>query len=126
MKQVAHISLSLILMVSIIGVTVSKHYCGDILKGTSVVTDAESCNDMEELPMGCCHNESQHFEIKDQYEITNYVFNQNLLPVNLFFYGNLIQSFSKEVHKIATHYYEPPSPPLLGQDIYIQVQSFLI
>ncbi|TAJ11297.1 hypothetical protein DMA11_17450 [Marinilabiliaceae bacterium JC017] len=46
------------------GVTVSKHYCGDKLKSVSIFSAPESCC---AIPSGCCHDESITVKIEDDF-----------------------------------------------------------
>lgn len=55
--------LSFLLIISTIGLAVSKHYCGGDLVSVSIFDIAESCCDMD----GCCENETMIFQVKEDF-----------------------------------------------------------
>jgi hypothetical protein len=63
LKKFSHIILSSLLLVSTMGVVVSKHFCEGTFESVSVFHAADSCCDMD----GCCHNEDQFFKVKDDF-----------------------------------------------------------
>ena len=67
LKIFSHIALSLLLLVSTVGMTVSKHYCGNSLVSVSISGNSEesSCCDME----NCCHSETQIFQLKEDFSV---------------------------------------------------------
>ena len=44
-RQILHIALAILLLVSITGLTVHRHYCGDALTGTALFADAGGCQE---------------------------------------------------------------------------------
>ncbi len=62
-KIFSHTILSVVLLVSTIGLVVSKHYCGGEIVSVSVFQEEESCCDMGD----CCSTESQTYQIKDDF-----------------------------------------------------------
>jgi len=65
LKTFSHIILSLILLVSTMGMAVSKHYCGGELVSVSLNENSsdDSCCDMD----NCCHNETQVYKVKEDF-----------------------------------------------------------
>ena len=55
--------MSIVFLLTTMGFTVSKHYCGNELVDFSINFEAESCCDME----GCCHNENEHFQLEEEF-----------------------------------------------------------
>ena len=55
--------MSFVFLLTTMGFTVSKHYCGNELVDVSINVEAESCCDME----GCCHNENEHFQLEEEF-----------------------------------------------------------
>jgi len=53
-KKLTHIVLASLLLVTTMGLTVSKHYCHNSLVDVSFFSKAESCCD----DGGCCQNEN--------------------------------------------------------------------
>ena len=62
-RKISHITFSFLLLVSTIGLVVSKHYCGDEIVSVSVFQEEEPCCDMGD----CCSTESQTFQVKDDF-----------------------------------------------------------
>lgn len=63
LRKFSHIILSSLLLVSTIGMVVSKHYCGDSFISSSVFHQAESCCGDSD----CCHNETSFYQVKDEF-----------------------------------------------------------
>lgn len=68
-KVASHIILSLLLLVSTTGLTISKHYCGGELVSTSVYTEADSCCDSGD----CCKNETEIIQLDVDYSVSSTV-----------------------------------------------------
>lgn len=64
LKSILHIAVSLLLLVATAGFSISKHYCGENLISVVPGTQAESCCDG---PCNCCHDETLHFQVEDDY-----------------------------------------------------------
>jgi len=62
-KIFSHTALSFLLLVSTMGLVVSKHYCGGELVSVSLYHQADSCCDMD----GCCQNDNHTFQVKDDF-----------------------------------------------------------
>ncbi len=63
LKKFSHIILSVVLLVSTVGVAVSKHYCSGSFVSVSVFNEAESCCGDSD----CCHNETNFYKVKDDF-----------------------------------------------------------
>lgn len=63
LRKVSHIILTLLLLVSTMGVAVSKHYCSGSFVSVSVFNEAESCCGESD----CCHNENEVFQVKTDF-----------------------------------------------------------
>ena len=69
LKRFFRIFIALLLLTSTVGISVSRHYCGEILSEIYLALSADSCcGESDKEPMGCCHTESEIFEIKDQFK----------------------------------------------------------
>src|SRR5690606_36269601 len=62
-RKFSHIILSSLLLVSTMGMVVSKHYCGDSFVSSSVFQQAKSCCEDSD----CCHNENSFYQVKDDF-----------------------------------------------------------
>jgi hypothetical protein len=63
LKKIAHIILSLLLLISTTGITITWHYCGNALERIAINSEAKSCCEND----GCCHNESTLYQVKDDF-----------------------------------------------------------
>lgn len=69
LKIAANIILSVVVLVSTSGFTISKHYCGSRLVDVAVMVEAENCCG-DEGSSGCCHNETEYFQLEADYLIS--------------------------------------------------------
>lgn len=65
LKKLSHIILSLLLLVSTMGMAVSKHYCqGDLMSVSLFGKDKHACD------MGsCCHDETHIYQVKEDFSV---------------------------------------------------------
>lgn len=54
-KQISHIVISMLLLISTSGVIINKHYSGEELFSSTLFVEAESC-----CEVSCCHHEHQN------------------------------------------------------------------
>ena len=59
-----NIVMSVALLISTMGFTVSKHYCGSDFVDFTINTEAETCCDMG---AGCCNTESEHYQLEEDF-----------------------------------------------------------
>jgi len=62
-KKLSHIVLASLLLISTIGMAVSKHYCHNSLVDVSIFKKADSCCD----DGGCCTNENHFYQVKEDF-----------------------------------------------------------
>ena len=62
-KKAGHIILSLILLITTAGMTVTEHYCGDNLVSVNVLTRPDACCNNSD----CCHNETVTVKLDDDF-----------------------------------------------------------
>ncbi len=124
MKSLLHIAASILIVLSTIGMSVSKHYCGEILMEKAMMMKASPCCDSEEMPEGCCHDEQSRFSIEDDYQLTQSGFHPAPLATlaEVFIFVSALQTDVEVNSKFPA---DSP-PPLPQEDIYIHIQSFLI
>jgi len=66
-KKFSHIILSVLLLVSTMGLAISKHYCGGSLISTSFFHEAESCCGDSD----CCQNEPNFYQVDDDFSLAS-------------------------------------------------------
>lgn len=62
-KKLSHIILASVLLISTMGLAVSKHYCHNSLVDVSIFAQADLCCD----DGGCCSNENHFYQVKDDF-----------------------------------------------------------
>lgn len=63
LKKFSHIILSTVLLISTMGMVVSKHFCGDSFVSTAVFHQAKSCCEDSD----CCHNENSFYQVEHDF-----------------------------------------------------------
>jgi hypothetical protein len=120
LTKISHIFLALLFMVTTMGMTVSKHFCGSYLQSTSVLSEIEPCCDMPD----CCHNESITLEIKDDFSVTSYNFDFTQLAVDLPALVELVEIEVSENNSYLISENTPPPPKI--QTVLSRFQSYLL
>lgn len=122
-KRILHINLALLLLITTIGFTVSKHYCsGDLVKIT-INAEAESCCDME---TGCCSNETKHYQLEEDFVSPMVVYDLPDTSVDILFpiVVSLIQIEPGNKMLSTIIYPEHPPPPEI-QTLLSLLQAYL-
>ena len=125
-KQIVHIFIAMLLLVSMAGVSVKQHYCcGKHVYSTLSLFD-QNCMDGK-MPSNspCCKDDYQFIQVGDDFQVVSYSLEQNMeflqiatmVPMNLFF---------PEQEKNPAPKFHNYRPPLIQQDIPVLIQSFLI
>ncbi len=109
LKKVSHIVISILLLTSTMGLTLSAHYCGENLKSISVLADPISCCD---IPDGCCHDEADTFRLEDDFASSTFQFDSKQIVTLILDYSiALVVDLSDQNYSIPS-YIEPPPPTL--------------
>ncbi len=121
LKKISHITLAFLILVTSVGFTFSKHYCGSTLKSVSIVVAPEPCC---EIPSGCCHDETTTIKLENDFsfnvvmvDISNFIVEKPTLTYLL--------QVSLAVTKTITHTIHKP-PPLTIQTILSSLQTYLL
>jgi len=123
MRKTIAISLIIILLVSTIGVTINKHYCGGKLADVSLFLEATcNCGDSE-MSSDCCQLGSEHFQLDEDYSLSYFDFNIN--PSVTAVLSITYLDFSNETCFSPVDFLNY-KPPLIERNIPLLVQSFLI
>jgi hypothetical protein len=83
-KVFKHIFISVLMMFSITGYTVSRHYCGTKLISVAINQQTSACCTMED---NCCQSETDYFQLEDNFLISSFQLTReiselkNLFPV---------------------------------------------
>ncbi|MCU4173980.1 HYC_CC_PP family protein [Carboxylicivirga sp. N1Y90] len=110
LKKISHIIMVIVLLVSTTGMTVSKHYCQGSLVNVNIFGEAKTCCD-DIGTSKCCHNESAHFELDEDFVIAvnNVEFQQTNFDLLLPFIQVLVfKEIESQNFELA--YFNPPPP----------------
>ena len=120
LKKISHILLAILLLMTTMGMTVSKHYCGDNLKSVSLFSEHQSCCD---IPTGCCHNESVTVDIQDIFSTSSFHYNFEQLAVFMPLALQLVGEHLLETIPVVVFYETPPPPPII-QTVLSNLQTY--
>ncbi|MEZ5104185.1 MAG: hypothetical protein R2757_06805 [Draconibacterium sp.] len=123
-RKISHIIFSLILLVSTMGLVISKHYCGGELVSVSVYHNADSCCDMD----GCCQNETHTYQVKDDFSTPVISTIPVLAELDVLGHDLLVvESLLTEPEQENTNLYVDFSPPpKTTQTVLSQKQVYLL
>lgn len=129
MRSFIPIALVITLLISLAGITVSRHFCGEFLAQTSIGTEAEPCCDGIEMPVDCnCHSQTETLALDDDFQLEKHTLKLDgatLAILSYFIHFLETDSFvESDTYSLFSAFKSPP--PAEPADIYIQVQSFLL
>ena len=125
MKKSVHILLAFLLLISTSGVSISKHYCGGELKQITLSDTASSCNEHSSMPMDCCEDETQSFQVDEDFQVTPIL--SNISSPNVFLVAiTFIPNSLYQTPILKRDFNTNNVPPLIPDHIFIRVQSFLL
>ena len=126
MKKILSIALTLLLLLSTIGVTVSRHYCESFLIETSLMASiGDACDSDMPMDDDSCSDDHQHYGVDSPLFLQTFNFDfsasieWNSTPVVLI---QIIELKNLPISEFYADIDPPPSEP----DIYTKVQSFLL
>ena len=108
-KKFSHIIFSLLLLVSTMGLVISKHYCGGSFVSISLFTEAESCCEMD----GCCHNETDFYQVDEDFSITTLSEIPDVSEFNLFGFTFLLDQVNEEFIDISKNFIISETPSIV-------------
>ena len=112
-------------LLSNMGITVNKHYCGKTLESVSFFVSKDSCCGDIEMPEGCCLNETDYIKLDinvDPPVVASAVSLKHNFTSLTFF----AESFLYFPAQVNTPDYLNYKPPLLDVDILALIESILI
>jgi len=140
MKKVINILVSIIFLISFIGVNIYKHYSQGKLYSIAIFQEAESCCEnrdtceMADMKKGCHHQQIDDCSCEDQietFQITDYFvkeeFRLSTKKVVDLYFASLFQTIGKAT--LFTSYNNAnlfPSPPLNKTDVQSEFGVFII
>jgi len=122
LNKIAHIIFAALILTGTVGMTISKHYCGPLLKSVSISFVSDNCC---ETPMDCCHNETISIEIVDDFVISPNVFEFQTQEINNSIVSDILLSNLITVPLYSLKSWGKPPPPKI-QKVLSSLQSFLL
>ena len=121
LKKFSQIFLAMLFMVTTMGMTVSKHYCGSSLQSVSVFSEINPCCDMD---TGCCHNEQVNIDIEDDYSVTSNNFDFSIFALEL---PALLELFQLDVPELISDFqFHNFLPERKMQTVLSRLQTYLL
>lgn len=126
-RKIAHILLIAVLLISTMGFSLSKHYCGTRLVEVKINSEAKSCCG-NGCKSNCCHNETIHFQLKDNFVGSPGLEISPALPTDLVLSSDLIAVlFSPQISDIDSFIEKAESPPPKTLHTKLsEIQSYLL
>jgi hypothetical protein len=126
MKRVIRLFIIALLLLASVGVSVTKHYCGDILKSISVNAKPENCCGDKDMPNGCCEDESENYFLDQNMKIQQIipVLNPPVTEIDNDLNHLLIISNFDVTNRNLNFYYKCPPP--FEPELFVKFRSFLI
>lgn len=122
-KKASHIFLSTLLLITTVGLAISKHYCGGEWVSTSVFTEAESCCDSGD----CCKNESETYQLDEDFSLSSVIVVPETVELDLFavFVVLFHPQFDENEHTKEFVVTDLPPPPKIKTAL-AQRQTYLL
>ncbi len=123
LRKFSHIILSTLLLVSTMGMVVSKHFCGDSFVSTAVFHQAKSCCGDSD----CCHNENSFYQVKDDFSASAVVATPVLAEIDILGYDLFaeILTTSPETEILSFEISDSPPPPKIQTVLSLEQQYLL-
>ncbi len=124
-KKVSHIIVTILILLSTFGVSISSHYCGGHLRSISLFTEAKTC--CGDTEGGCCHTENDVVVLDDDYTVQTVTAATAPLEISLFCINIICEYSLSNIFTTYTLsvYSDLPIPDSLSKRISI-LQSFII
>lgn len=120
LRKVSHIVLVLLLLLTTMGLTISKHYCGGNLISVTVLSEQEPCCDNP----GCCHDESFTVKVEDDFSATSFIYEFQDFAIIVPVVMQLVSENIDQDDLMAVSLETPPPPDI--QAVLSRLQTYLL
>lgn len=126
MRRFSQILMSFTLILATTGLSISKHYCNDLLIGTTLGTKAQSCGMDKGDSSDCCQETTETQVLNEDFQISTSTF--DLYPEYDLLVAYLVTDLvsSNIYENYSTLNFHNSGPPDKTEPLYISVQSFLL
>lgn len=121
-RNIFHIILTLFLIISISGFSISKHYCGHQLVSVKINQEAKACCDDTG---GCCHNQTDFFQLDEDFEVLPVLENELIKTATLFAFYYIIVDHLFDLNGTTDVLITDSPPPKDLQMVLSGLQSYL-
>lgn len=120
LKRISHIAISILLLVATTGLTISSHYCGELMRAMENQSATSSCCDKDSE---CCDHEANTLRIDSEFESSKIGpdFNQYATIVPR---STLVAVEKHSVGGNLTIHFEGPIPPT--QEFLSNIQVYIL
>lgn len=124
LRKVIHIIITLLLIITTAGFTVSKHFCENRLVSVSIYDNAAPCNHQGNA--NCCHASQVHFQLENEFDLKEFSIMPNMKEVQVSTMFSATNLFVKQENLLQNFPYATLKIPLLGQPCQAGLQQFLL
>ena len=123
LRKFSHIILSTLLLVSTMGMVVSKHFCGNSFVSSAVFHQAKSCCGDSD----CCHNENSFYKVNDDFSATSVVATPVLTVIDILGYDLFAEILTTipEIEILSFEISDSPPPPKIQTVLSLEQQYLL-
>ena len=125
MRRALSLFLLLLVLMNSTGFTLAKHFCGETLAHITLNETKTCCENEEEMPGDCCHDEFEQLVLDDS-QLDHQTLQLQLVTFFTLTVLTHFLSFSPETNVLTSPWTVFHSPPLPNTDLYLRVQSFLL
>ena len=126
MAKFGRLFLVVLLIFTSVGVTVNKHFCGEMLESIAINKEVDSCCNDTEMPKGCCHDVETDYDV-DEHQISSFTFDlkapELVTQINYLDIELLFRALEMDQSALLQVYH---SPPISETNILIEIQALLI
>ena len=118
LRKVSHIILASLLLISTMGLAISKHYCSGSFVSVSVFHEAKSCCGDSD----CCHNEDLLFKVSDDFSTPQIIHNPELAELDIYGLELLVIDLNINPQTETTQilYNNSPPPPTIQKSLSLK------
>ncbi len=118
--------MAILLLISTVGITVDKHYCGGHYVGTWFYAVDDACGMNMPANDDCCHDDITVYSVENEFQFVSNTIPPTLQLLAYVYFPIKKQQKVIEDLFISSSDWQPVLSPLISPKIYIKVQSFLI
>ena len=124
LRKIGHITLIILLLISTMGITISKHFCSNHLVSQEINASVSNCCGETDSTCKMCHTEHIKLKIEDDFQDISHSFNFKQIAISINFIYTLFSSELLNVNIDKSQLLESP-PPLTTLNHLSLLQTYL-